>query len=720
MTWMRRLAARRGASGFTYGLVVGLVAVVSILAVSRLGSGVSAMLGGTETGMNGALEQVGALPDTTRPRVTSIDGPAPGTYGAGQELAFTLHFSEPVSGSGTLCIPISVDQPGDGDEDEADRTACGALGPVALAAVNALSALTVVAILRVRHGAADSDGIALGDEFYFPSGGLADAAGNPLYEQLPATEFPDVLLNGVSPTVTGATGPESGVYGLNQDLSFVLTFSAPVEFTGDAALPLTIGGQPRQATRVGPSGFSTTHNFTYTLASGDNGATAASGPLVLVSGEAADSAGNDADLAFGPVSLPGVTADTSAPTITSVTAPGPGNYATGNVLTFTLNFSESVTASGNVRIPVVIGSNTRYAVLGTSGGAAQHGFSYTIIGADADNDGIQILSPAELNGGSLQDGAGNAAALAFSPPGLATVKVNATGLFVAVGDAGVIRTTTTAANTAAWSSVSAPSNHYYAGVIHDGSLYIAVGRDSTASNASVVRTSANGTSWTTRTSPSTTQNVRGIATSGTAWVIAGSSGRVARATSATGSYSQIDTGTGISYTGIAYGGGKFVAGGGNSSPMGAYSTDDGATWTSLNGLGVAFACGVVYAQGKFWVGGCNSSGSNNDYSTSVSGTSFTGADCNFSNNATGIGAANNWVHVYGQDSTVCYANPTGTRQPVGSGGSQLIEGEAYGNNIWVFVGRGGVFSTSSNGVSISTQSSTGVATDLKGVAFGVP
>lgn len=119
--------------------------------------------------------------------------------------------------------------------------------------------------------------------------------------------------------------------------------------------------------------------------------------------------------------------DRTAPTISSVTTTN-GNYqATSNAnLNFTVGFSESITVTGTPRIPITIGSTTRYAnfVSLTDSKTATFRFTVTVDYNDIDLDGIAVNSPLELNSGSIADLATNAmTSLTFTPPVTSSVNV---------------------------------------------------------------------------------------------------------------------------------------------------------------------------------------------------------------------------------------------------------------------------------------------------------
>ncbi len=132
----------------------------------------------------------------------------------------------------------------------------------------------------------------------------------------------------------------------------------------------------------------------------------------------------------GPISNTNSTSaiiDMTAPTISSVSTTN-GNYqATSNAnMNFTVGFSESVTVTGTPRIPITIGSTTRYAnfLSLTDSKTATFRFTVTVDYSDIDLDGIVVNSPLELNSGSIADLATNAmTSLTFTPPVTSSVNV---------------------------------------------------------------------------------------------------------------------------------------------------------------------------------------------------------------------------------------------------------------------------------------------------------
>ena len=115
------------------------------------------------------------------------------------------------------------------------------------------------------------------------------------------------------------------------------------------------------------------------------------------------------------------------PVISSVTPPANGTYNDSDVMTFTVDYSKVVTVNtggGTPYIGINIGGTVRHAVYVSGSGTANLVFQYTVTSVDLDSDGIAMISPIVLNGGTIQDALGNNAALTFNPPVTTSVLVD--------------------------------------------------------------------------------------------------------------------------------------------------------------------------------------------------------------------------------------------------------------------------------------------------------
>ncbi|NIF30162.1 DUF4347 domain-containing protein [Pantoea sp. Tr-811] len=222
-----------------------------------------------------------------------------------------------------------------------------------------------------------------------------------------------IVVDGIVPTISSVTLPADGNYRLGQNLDFVVNFSEAV--TVDST-----GGTPRLAVTLDNGGIvyadylsgsgGSALVFRLTVASGqlDTNGISVGNTLQLNGGSVRDQAGNASTTAFTPGNSSGILVDGVVPSVASVAVPANGSYKAGEVLSFTVNTSEAVFASGAPRLALDIGGTTRYATLvaGSSGGSTLV-FEYTVQAGDNDADGISVASSLDLNGGSVKDAAGN-------------------------------------------------------------------------------------------------------------------------------------------------------------------------------------------------------------------------------------------------------------------------------------------------------------------------
>ena len=98
------------------------------------------------------------------------------------------------------------------------------------------------------------------------------------------------------------------------------------------------------------------------------------------------------------------------------------SYA-GTPIPLTVNLSENVIVTGTPRLQLDVGGVTRYAPYVSGTGTNVLLFSYPVVAPDFDRDGITLLSPVDLNGGTIRNVNGNNANLTFIPPNTSAVLV---------------------------------------------------------------------------------------------------------------------------------------------------------------------------------------------------------------------------------------------------------------------------------------------------------
>ena len=366
--------------------------------------------------LNSVGSTAAVLVDALAPTVSSVSVPSNATYVAGQNLDFTVNFSEAVTvntGGGTPYITLTLDT--------------GGSVQAAYLSGSGTSALTFR--YTVATGNLDTDGVALGSAITANGGTLRDATGNDATLTLNSVgATTGVLVDAVAPTVSSVGVPANGSYTTGQNLDFTVNFdeAVTVDTTGGTpriALTLDTGGTV-YASYLSGSG-STALTFRYTVQAGDGDTNGiAVGALGANGGTLKDAAGNDAALTLNSVaSTAAVLVDTTAPTVTSVGVPSNATYIAGQNLDFTVNFDEAVTvdsSGGTPRIALTLDTGgTVYADYVSGSGSTALTFRYTVASGNVDTNGV-TLGALGANGGTIKDTAGNDATLTLNSVGSTT------------------------------------------------------------------------------------------------------------------------------------------------------------------------------------------------------------------------------------------------------------------------------------------------------------
>lgn len=349
---------------------------------------------------------------TSAPSIVSISLPGsipPAGYDLGQNVDFTVNWSEAITSSGTSTrLKLTV-------------------GAATRYANYVSGSGTTAFVYRYTVGATDEDLNGLSIDTPLELNGSTLANGSAVVPALSFTSpnTSSILIDAVSPTIISNTVPAAGTYTTGQNLDFDVSFSEPVTISGTPRIVLDIGGSTRYATYLTGSGSSIVR-FRYTIAGGDSdlngiGLTAT---IDLNAGTIRDGLAHNAALVLPTTNTSSVNVDTTAPTISSVTPPANGSYSDGQNLDFIFNFSENVTVVGSPRVALTIGATTRYATYLSGSGTSAITFRHTVINGDSDNDGIAMTSPVDLNGGTIRDAASINANLTFTAPNTSAVLVS--------------------------------------------------------------------------------------------------------------------------------------------------------------------------------------------------------------------------------------------------------------------------------------------------------
>lgn len=200
-----------------------------------------------------------AAPDTsmilvnaTIPTITSVTPPANATYVLGQNINFTVNFSEAVTVTGSPSLSLTVGS--------TSRVATYLSG-------SGTTALTFR--YTVPSNDVDTNGIATASPLLLSGGTIQSSNGvnATLTFTLPNTTA--VLVDGDEPTVISTTVPATSLYNINQvSWVFTVTFDQIVTVTNTPRWVLNIGGTTRYANYTSGSG-TTTLTFTHTLNAAD-------------------------------------------------------------------------------------------------------------------------------------------------------------------------------------------------------------------------------------------------------------------------------------------------------------------------------------------------------------------------------------------------------------------------------------------------------------------
>lgn len=118
----------------------------------------------------------------------------------------------------------------------------------------------------------------------------------------------------------------------------------------------------------------------------------------------------------------------AAPSITSIDPPADGTYVGGDNLDFIVNWSLAVnvvTDDGTPTLTLHVGANTRSATYLSGSGTNALIFRYVIANEDLnDTNGIDTVSPLQLDGGTIKSPSEILAILTFDPPLTTGIKVD--------------------------------------------------------------------------------------------------------------------------------------------------------------------------------------------------------------------------------------------------------------------------------------------------------
>lgn len=318
--------------------------------------------------------------------VTVQDAPDGGSYGAGDDVAITATFSEPVSvtgGNPSLTIRLG-DQP---------RTA-------AFQSQSQDKRIMTFAY-RVQKDDAAPDGVSVdADSIILPEGAsITDAVGNAavLTHQAVAAN-PKAAVDAVAPTISSiAMVGDAKTYETGDTLKVRVTFSEAINLTGTPKLVLTVGTAAKAMKFHAHNGA--TIDFTYKVQEGDvdsDGVSVAAG--TLVGATATDANSNLADLTHqgmaDQVGYPVSAAPAAPGDITALSLVGDRQFfRAGQSIVVKVEFDERVRVrkgtTAGPELDIAIGTTTRVAEFTRKEPTALY-FTYLVKSGDNDANGVSI------------------------------------------------------------------------------------------------------------------------------------------------------------------------------------------------------------------------------------------------------------------------------------------------------------------------------------------
>lgn len=362
----------------------------------------------------------GILVNTVRPVITNVSCSNIGRYKAGDVLTFAAKWNKDIVVLDPQDINLKIQ-----------------IGSAIKSAtyIPALSSSNVtVHQYTVVNGDLDLDGVKTKEVVASPT--IKDIYNNSATTTFIETVFPDLKVDAVIPSISVIVGVARS-YKAGDIINFSFVFSEPMKFTGSPYVEIFVGSSIKLATLTTGSGNSIL-NFSYTVDSGINDSDGLEilGPIQLGPGSSlTDLAGNPLSILTSslptpiPVTHPitglivssqsflSVVIDNTPPTITgSVTSTNSAgtNYNNyffpGNVIEFSVTFSETMIVEGLPRLKLDIGGVIQYANYYESTSTfTEKKFRYMISTSNTllDLNGISLDSAIDLNSGSITDLAGN-------------------------------------------------------------------------------------------------------------------------------------------------------------------------------------------------------------------------------------------------------------------------------------------------------------------------
>ena len=368
---------------------------------------------------------MGILVDGVAPIATSVTPPSPGVFITGGTLDFAVNFNDVVNVlviGGTPSLPITIS----GINRQASYNAA------ATAASGGSTVVFSYAIISGDSATGLAGSVTVGSTIALNGGTIRDNNGNDATLTVPITGVSNVIINRLAATVTASANK---TYKLGDFIELTAAFTQPVNVVGGAGSALILA-------TIGTTTGTRTAAFAYVSGTGtsalkfraaviandldtDDGIDVTGAFVLGVGSSIKDLAGNDVAPAFTPPVTPGVLVDGVAPqTLGTIAGPAAGTYQTGDKLSFSVPFNDTVTITGTPTLAFTIGGITRQAGYTAGTGTTTLTFEYTVVAGDAATSVVLAANAISLSGGTVKDGNGNDATLATAASTFNGVNVN--------------------------------------------------------------------------------------------------------------------------------------------------------------------------------------------------------------------------------------------------------------------------------------------------------
>ena len=341
----------------------------------------------TFTAVNGGTSHA---VDNTAPTVGTIAFTTTGPYTTGN----TITISVPITDDSAVTLAGTGDAP----------TLTLVVGTTERTLTSSTSAGTITALAfsyTVQAGDTDIDGVSVkANSLTLPTGTtIRDAVDLNLVTTFTAvnggtSQVVDTAAPGVGTISFTTTGP----YTAGDTITISVPIVGATRFSGSPTLVLTVGTTDKTLTAMNITASPIV--FSYTVVAGDtdtDGVVVKANSLTVAANTIEDASSNDLVATFTAVNGgASQTVDNTAPTVGTIAFTTTGPYKTGDTITISVPIRDAsaVTLAGTGGAPtltLVVGETERTLTSSTTAGTITAlAFSYTVVAADTDTDGVAV------------------------------------------------------------------------------------------------------------------------------------------------------------------------------------------------------------------------------------------------------------------------------------------------------------------------------------------